>query len=124
LAAKDRTEPQGRAIYQASCARCHGLEREGAPNWQQQNPDLTYPPPPHDSTGHTWHHSDGVLYRIVRDGGKAYEGPGFKSAMPPFRDLLSPEETRAVIIYLKSLWGSKERAFQADASLKDPFPDE
>ena len=113
---------KGRSVYQTKCAQCHGIKGEGQPNWRQQNADKTYPPPPHDSTGHTWHHSDGLLYRIVRDGGKIYEDPGFKSAMPAFGDRLSDEEIRSVITYLKSLWGSQERAFQAEVSLEYPFP--
>jgi mono/diheme cytochrome c family protein len=112
----------GRGVYRANCAQCHGLKGEGQPNWRQQNAEGTYPPPPHDSTGHTWHHADGLLYRIVRDGGKIYEDPGFKSAMPAFGERLNPEEIRAVITYLKSLWGPRERAFQAEVSLADPFP--
>jgi len=117
-----RLVEKGRGVYEANCAQCHGARAEGQPNWRQQNADSTYPPPPHDSTGHTWHHSDGLLYRIVRDGGSIYETPGFKSAMPALGDRLSPEEMRAVISYLKSLWGPKERSFQAQVSLEDPFP--
>ncbi|MSQ11651.1 MAG: cytochrome c [Dehalococcoidia bacterium] len=112
----------GRAIYAANCARCHGANGEGEPNWRRQSPDETYPAPPHDSSGHTWHHAGGLLYRVVRDGGRIFEAPGFKSAMPAFGDLLSPEETRAVIIFLKTMWGPEERAAQAEASIQDPFP--
>jgi mono/diheme cytochrome c family protein len=112
---------KGKAIYEANCSSCHGLEGEGSPSWQRRNPDDTYPPPPHDSSGHTWHHSDGLLYRIIKDGGSIYETPGFKSAMPAFGERLSPDEIRAVITYLKSLWGPEERAFQAQVSLDDPF---
>ena len=113
---------QRQAVYGANCAACHGQRGEGDPNWRQQNADDTYPPPPHDASGHTWHHGDGLLYRIIRDGGKSYESPGFKSAMPAFTDKLSPEEIRWVITYLKTLWGPEERAFQAEVSLQDPFP--
>jgi mono/diheme cytochrome c family protein len=94
---------QGQVVYQTFCAQCHGLLGEGQPNWQQRHSDGSYPPPPHDSSGHTWHHSDGLLYRIVRDGGRIYKDPGFKSGMPAFGDRLSPKEIRAVIAYLKSL---------------------
>jgi mono/diheme cytochrome c family protein len=117
-----RQVARGQTIYQTYCAQCHGLKGEGQTNWRQQNPDDTYPPPPHDSTGHTWHHGDGLLYRIVRDGGTIYETPGFKSAMPAFGGQLDSEETKAVITYLKSLWGLKERSFQAEVSRQDPFP--
>jgi mono/diheme cytochrome c family protein len=113
---------RGRTIYQANCATCHGAIGEGQPDWKRQNQDETYPAPPHDASGHTWHHGDGLLFRIVRDGGKIYETPGFKSAMPPFGDRLSPDEIKAVLSYLKTLWTEEQRAAQAEASKTDPFP--
>lgn len=113
---------RGRAIYQANCATCHGANGEGQPNWKRQNPDETYPPPPHDASGHTWHHGDGLLFRTVRDGGKIYETPGFKSAMPSFGDRLSPAEIKAALTYIKTLWTGEQRAAQAEASKSDPFP--
>ena len=113
---------QGQTVYQANCMRCHGAQGEGQPNWKVQNPDKTYPPPPHDSTGHTWHHPDGVLYRIVRDGGIIYEDPGFKSGMPTFGTQLKPEEIRAVLTYIKTFWTQEQRELQAAASKQDPFP--
>lgn len=112
---------QGRAIYQANCASCHGPKGEGAPNWKTRNPDDTLPPPPHDVSGHTWHHADGLLYRIVRDGGTIYESPGFKSAMPAWGGRLTDTDIRAVITYVKSLWGPRERKIQAEVSEQDPY---
>lgn len=117
-----RVVAEGKALYAANCATCHGERGEGREGWRSQNPDSTYPPPPHDSTGHTWHHGDGALYRIIRDGGKIYESPGFKSNMPAWGDRLSSDEIRAVITYLKTLWGPRERTLQAEASESDPFP--
>lgn len=111
----------GRTVYESFCAQCHGAQGEGGPNWRLQNSDGTYPPPPHDSTGHTWHHGDGFLYRTVRDGGAFNETPGFKSAMPAFGDRLSPQEIPDVIAYLKSLWGTREKEFQAQATLRELF---
>jgi mono/diheme cytochrome c family protein len=113
---------RGEALYQMNCLQCHGVRGEGNPNWRRQNSDDTYPPPPHNSTGHTWHHADGLLYRIIRDGGTIYETPGFKSGMPAFGDRLKDDEIRAVITYLKSLWEPGHRASQAEVSLQDPFP--
>ncbi|MCH7712033.1 MAG: cytochrome c [Chloroflexi bacterium] len=113
---------RGRAVYQANCAQCHGANAEGQASWLQRNLDGTLKAPAHDVTGHTWHHSDGLLFRIVRDGGMVYETTGFKSGMPGFGDRLNSEEIRAVITYLKSLWGPEERSFQKEGSLRDPFP--
>jgi mono/diheme cytochrome c family protein len=118
-----RAVARGQAVYQANCASCHGPKGEGAPNWQSQNADGTLPPPPHDSTGHTWHHGDGFLYRYVREGGKAFETvAGFKSAMPAFGDRLTEAQVVDVLTYLKSRWGTREREFQDAVSKADPLP--
>jgi mono/diheme cytochrome c family protein len=113
---------QGRALYAANCASCHGAKGEGEPNWKSSRPDGTYPAPPHDATGHTWHHSDKLLYEIIRDGGARYESATFRSRMPAWGDRLSDAEIRAVLVYLKTLWGTEERRLQAEASTSDPLP--
>ena len=73
--------------------------------------DGTLPAPPLNGDGHTWHHGDGLLYRIVREGGKMQEDPvllpNFKSAMPAFGAQLSHEEIVAVLTYIKGWWGDK-----------------
>lgn len=117
----DRAE-LGSRVYQQNCAVCHGMQGEGQPNWQVRQPDGTYPAPPHDATGHTWHHGDGLLFRYVKYGGDALDIPGFQSGMPAFGDQLSDEEIRAVINYLKTFWGPEERDFQAQVSEQDPYP--
>lgn len=113
---------RGRAIYGANCAVCHGANAEGQPLWQKRNDDGTLKPPPHDESGHTWHHADGLLFRIIRDGGKIYETEGFTSGMPAFGDRLNSAEITAVIAYFKSLWGPEIRSSQAEVSQQDPFP--
>jgi mono/diheme cytochrome c family protein len=112
----------GRQVYQQNCAICHEVQGEGHPNWRVKGPDGRYPPPPHDSTGHTWHHSDGLLFRIVKKGGASLNIPSFQSGMPAFEEKLSDEEIHAVINYLKTLWGPQEREFQSRISENDPFP--
>src|SRR5689334_20690026 len=49
---------RGKLIYDEHCARCHGANLEGQPNWRHRLPSGRMPAPPHDPTGHTWHHSD------------------------------------------------------------------
>ena len=121
----------GRELFASNCAACHGAAGEGHPEWRTRSADGTLPPPPLNGDGHTWHHADGLLYRIVSDGGKSLEipgDPGFKSAMPAFSDQLSHEEIIEVLDYLKSLWGDKTvqglsiRETQARISERDPFP--
>ncbi|MEX2583128.1 MAG: cytochrome c [Gemmatimonadota bacterium] len=105
---------QGERVYQANCATCHGADGEGQPNWQSPGPDGVYPAPPHDSSGHTWHHSDELLLEIIRRGGQeVYGSETVRSGMPAWGDRLSADEMRAVLAYLKTLWGPDEREFQA-----------
>src|SRR5688572_24285508 len=67
---------RGRTIYQTHCASCHGVDLEGQPDWQTPLPSGRLPAPPHDATGHSWHHPDGVLLRITREGPAAVVGGG------------------------------------------------
>lgn len=108
---------QGREIYRADCAECHGPNGEGEPNWKRRRADGTFPAPPHTAEGHTWHHGDGTLFSIIKAG-----GAGPNSAMPAFGDRLTDQEIVAVLAYVKSLWGPNERAFQTERSRDDPFP--
>ena len=118
----------GKAIYITQCSVCHGEEAEGQDDWLVEKPDGTLPAPPLNGDGHTWHHGDGTLYLIVRDGGAALDLPNFKSAMPSFDDKLTHGEIIDVIAYVKSLWGDKQsrgvvkRESQAHMSEGDPFP--
>jgi mono/diheme cytochrome c family protein len=108
----------GAALYAEHCALCHGAALEGAPDWQSPGPDGIYPAPPHDATGHTWHHGDALLFDYVRRGGAAVLADagvaGFNSGMPAFGDTLDDDDIRAVIDYIKSTWPEPIRAIQRD----------
>ena len=67
-------------------------------------------------SGHTWHHPDEVLFRIVREGTAAVVGGGYESDMPGFADVLSDAEIRAVLDYIKSTWPERERTYQENVS--------
>lgn len=112
----------GEQVYRTACASCHGVDREGEPDWKIPKPDGSYPAPPHDANGHTWHHGDGLLYQIIREGGASLDLPDFKSNMPAFGDSLTDRETRAVLEYLKSTWPEQERQTQWLVSQNDPLP--
>ncbi|MBP1807622.1 c-type cytochrome [Rubellimicrobium aerolatum] len=105
----------GQELYAAHCAACHGANLEGQPDWTSPGPDGRLPAPPHDASGHTWHHSDQDLLRITREGLAALV-PGYQSDMPAFGGLLSDTETEAVLAYIKSTWPERERAYQAEAT--------
>lgn len=107
---------QGRQIYADQCASCHGAQLEGQPDWKTPLPSGRLPAPPHDAGGHTWHHTDDILFRIVREGTAAIVGGGYESDMPGFADLLSDAEIRAVLAYIKSTWPERERTYQENVS--------
>lgn len=117
---------EGAALYAEHCAACHGGALEGAENWQDHNEDGTYKPPPHDDSGHTWHHSDKVLFEYVKLGGeKLFEDyPDIISAMPGFGDSLSDDEIWSVLAFIKASWSDEMRESQKMASKYDPLPDE
>ena len=99
---------QGEILYAQYCAVCHDANLAGATNWKQLQPDSSLPPPPHDSTGHTWHHSDELLINIIQNGGD----PAYNSKMPAFKDILTEHESMAILEFIKSKWGREEREFQ------------
>ncbi|TNJ43245.1 cytochrome c [Phaeobacter sp. B1627] len=109
----------GAALYQQNCASCHGTELQGQPNWRSPGPDGRLPAPPHDATGHTWHHGDDILFRNTRDGTAAVVGGGYESNMPGFGDSLRDAEIRAILDYIKSTWPERERAYQRERTRQE-----
>lgn len=103
----------GQTVYKAECASCHGVNLKGQPNWRSRLPDGRLPAPPHDETGHTWHHADQLLFEITRDGGAKNAPPGFVSGMPAFGEKLSDREIWATLAYIKSRWSEPVRQRQA-----------
>lgn len=97
----------GRALYTEYCASCHGINFEGQPDWRVPLENGLYPSPPHDETGHTWHHADALLEEIVREGGTRDV-----TAMPGFGAQLGDTEIRAILTYIKSAWNRDAREFQ------------
>jgi len=85
----------GRRVFAQTCAACHGETGDGdgpaAANLDPQPSNLrVLPPMPMFS-------SDAYLYWTVADGGLPVG-----SAMPAFRDTLSPDEIWSVILYLRT----------------------
>lgn len=109
----------GRALYAEHCASCHGANLEGQPDWKSQLPTGGMPAPPHDASGHTWHHPDAVLFRIIKEGPSAVVGNGYDSDMPPFGEIISDGEILAVLAFIKSSWPERERAYQAEMSSRE-----
>lgn len=103
-----RNLAQGARLYQEHCAVCHCVNLEGAPDWRRANDDGTLPAPPHEETGHTWHHDNQLLFDYTKLGGQAaleMRGvTGFSSAMPGFSDQISDAAIWDILAYIRSTW--------------------
>lgn len=120
LSARSHDADTGRALYLANCCSCHGANLEGQPDWMKRLPNGRLPAPPHDESGHTWHHSDKQLFTIVKRGLGAIS-PGYESDMPAFEGGLTDAEIKAVLDYIKSTWPERARKYQEARSLADPM---
>jgi mono/diheme cytochrome c family protein len=103
VSATSAASSEGRELYLKYCAACHGADLKGQSNWRAQNPDGTRPAPPHDETGHTWHHPDQLLFDYTKFGGKALY-PKANSTMPGFKDSMSDKQIWSVLDHIKSRW--------------------
>jgi len=99
----------GQALYGQNCASCHGAKLEGQPDWRRRKPDGRMPAPPHDATGHTWHHREDQLFKITKFGTEEIVGDFYKSDMRGFADALSDDEIRAVLAFIASTWPERIR---------------
>lgn len=118
--AGDNASPaNGRDLYLENCASCHGINLEGQPNWKARLPSGRMPAPPHDASGHTWHHPDRVLIEITMRGPAAVVGGGYESDMPGFEDVLTLGEVGAILDYIKATWPDREREYQIQRTQAD-----
>jgi mono/diheme cytochrome c family protein len=101
----------GEPLYEANCASCHGVDLKGeVADWRSPKPDGLMPAPPHDETGHTWHHPDQVLFDITKLGVvRAANLENYRSAMPAYEDILTDDEIIAILSYIKSTWPADVR---------------
>lgn len=113
--ASDARLAQGATLYAAQCASCHGANLEGQPDWRERKPDGRLPAPPHDASGHTWHHPMEMLVQMTRDGMVPPLAPeGYQSDMPAFGHILSDDEIRAVLAYIESQWPDEVKQMRAE----------
>jgi mono/diheme cytochrome c family protein len=100
---------RGGGLFQQHCSVCHGASGEGQFPDAPLEPDSTgrYGAPPHNTTGHTWHHSDEQLFRYVRDGG--FSDPARFYTMPAFGAVLSDAQIMEILAYIKTMWTDEQR---------------
>jgi mono/diheme cytochrome c family protein len=113
----NRNIREGRTLYRQHCASCHGARLEGQPNWRSPGPQGVLPAPPHDASGHTWHHGNRLLFDYTKLGGKALMEArgisGIESGMPGFGNVMSDKEIWDVLAYIRSIWPERIRQIQA-----------
>ncbi|CUH76957.1 putative bifunctional cbb3-type cytochrome c oxidase subunit II/cytochrome c [Tritonibacter multivorans] len=113
----DRDLTNGQTLYSEQCASCHGASLEGKPDWRTPDENGVLPAPPHDETGHTWHHDNQLLFEYTRLGGEealAARGiTGFASGMPGFGDALTDDDIWDILAYIRSTWPDRVQQIQA-----------
>lgn len=106
----------GETLYADHCAACHGANLEGQPNWRVKGDDGLLPAPPHDETGHTWHHDNQLLFSYTKLGGRgalAAQGVRFDSGMPGFAEVLSDDEIWNILAFIHATWPPRVQEIQA-----------
>ncbi len=113
----DRDLVAGEAIYAEQCATCHGAKLEGQPNWRSTDENGAPLAPPHDASGHTWHHDNMLLFSYTKLGGTealAQAGmSGFVSGMPGFGGTLTDDQIWDVLGFIRSTWPVRVQEMQA-----------
>ena len=114
---ENRDLQNGQKLYAQHCASCHGARLEGQPNWRRAGKDGLYPAPPHDATGHTWHHDNRLLFDYTKLGGDALFAArgiaGARSGMSGFADVLTDEGIWDILAYIRSTWPDRIKKVQA-----------
>jgi mono/diheme cytochrome c family protein len=108
---------RGAPLYLQHCAACHGAQLQGQPDWTSRDARGRLPAPPHDDSGHTWHHDDVVLFEVTKYGIGKHAPPGYESDMPAFGNTLTDAEIVATLAYIKSHWSPPIHAKRAAAGM-------
>jgi len=118
--AQEQTLADGKALYGMYCASCHGAKMAGQPDWRRRMANGRLPAPPHDITGHTWHHPDVQLLSMIKDGFvPGVTAPaGYESNMPAFGAALSDTQIMSVLAYIKTYWPDDALKAQREISLQ------
>lgn len=120
--ALDASDPKltgdGKQIYAAYCATCHGANLEGQPEWRTRNAEGRLRAPPLDGNGDAWNQTDDRLFAVTKYGPAAVTGREAATDMPIFNGVLTDREIAAALAYIKSTWPPEIRERQRALSKK------
>ena len=106
----------GHNVFLNNCAACHGVEANGGLPEQPMGgmtAEGGFVPPALNGTGHSWHHPDKLLLKIIKNGSFEPTSP-----MRGFKDKLSNDDIHNVLAYIKSLWPKQIRKKHAIMSAR------
>ena len=96
-------DKNGKILYNQYCASCHQPNLAGAANWQGLDEDGHRKAPPLNGTGHTWHHTDELLHRMI-EYGFAKQIKNYEGKMMGFGDKITDEGIDNILSYIKFYW--------------------
>ena len=96
--------PNGRMLFEANCATCHGLDGRGKRTRAEVGFDL--PMPDFTNCSFATREATGDWSSIIHEGGPRR---AFPRIMPAFGDALSDDEIDAIISYMRTFCAEKER---------------
>tara|TARA_B100000214_G_scaffold333390_1_gene275415 strand:+ start:1427 stop:1831 length:405 start_codon:yes stop_codon:yes gene_type:complete len=95
---------EAKLLYENNCSSCHGAYLQGAKNWMsEKDEDGANLPPPLNGTGHTWHHSEDLLFNIIKYGG-FYFDDNYTGKMIGFEKKLNDNEIYSILSYITNFW--------------------
>lgn len=113
----DRETPElvagARKTYEEYCQACHGKNGVGErPEDMSAQDEYGFVAPALDNSAHGWHHADGNLAHTILNGSPR------NPRMLPFKDIISEEEAKNTVAYIKSLWSFRSLACQGALHMK------
>ncbi|MEN8195453.1 MAG: c-type cytochrome [Pseudomonadota bacterium] len=113
----DRETPEqvaaARKTYEEYCQSCHGENGVGErPKDKHGQDEYGFVAPPLDNSSHGWHHDDGNLAYTILNGSPR------NPRMIAFKNLLSEDDAKNTVAYIKSLWSFRSLACQGSRHMK------
>ena len=113
----DRETPEivaaARKTYEEYCQSCHGENGVGErPKDIHGQDEYGFVAPPLDNSSHGWHHDDGNLAHTILNGSPR------NPRMLAFKEIMSEEDAKNTVAYIKSLWNFRSLACQGARHMK------